>query len=474
MPDGTQGKVAGMAIPNVSQQQSPNEIARLHSDGLNTVSLFVWWLMDKQNSDSLAPDYKDGTTETDANLELQMTASEQAGMHVILVPIFYCGGCQGGWRGTIAPANPAAWFVSYQGFINHYADIAQSYGATTLFIGSEMTSMENYTSNWDSVISNARTYFSGQIGYEENWDVIGHAKFVSNVDLIGVSAYFPLDSAKSPALSDLLGDWTSSHGTGYSGRNWVRALRQLAATSGKPILFGEVGYMSGDYAANQPFLNYFSTTNWQLQSDLYQALLETFSNEPWWDGVVWWEWFVSSDTTSDNSRTPRGKTAETMLSRWYAQGLRPTNPQTPLAYSLAAFSPDHTEAPRASTSSGSGSADTARVAAAAARTSASNGGPAESLTDRAGAPLLSSGTVIGPSGQPRASADKTTTGHIAAAEVTPSAARGGSLTRRRDPAAALLVEIVLVVAIMAVAVTAAATRTGRGSLSDPRHRQTRD
>jgi len=379
--DGTDGKVAGMAIPNVSQQQSPDEVTRLKSDGLNTIALFVWWVMQKQNSNSIQPDYQGGLTETDANLELQMEASVRNGMHVILVPIFYCLNCEGGWRGTIAPSDPSLWWQSYQSFIDHYADIAQQHGATTLFVGSEMTSMEQYTAQWQQAISVARTHFSGQIGYEENWDVLGQAKFLSDVDVVGISAYFPLDDATSPALSDLLADWTDSHASATSGQNWVNEVSNLAQSTGKPILFGESGYMSGDHAGRQPFLNYLDTTNWQLQSDLYQALLETFSGKSWWDGVVWWEWYLTSDSTSDNDRSPRGKTAEEMLRHWYAQGERPPDPGTPLVYSLPQYSPDDTEVPRpsptaAGSSGGSGSKPVATGSAVGSGARASGTGSA--------------------------------------------------------------------------------------------------
>lgn len=470
VPDGTDGKVAGMAIPNVNEQQSPDEVTQLHSDGLNTIALFVWWLMDKQDSNTLAPDYKDGITETDANLELQIRTTEQTGMHVILVPIFYCSTCEGGWRGTIAPSDPAAWFASYQSFMDHYADIAQKYAATTLFIGSEMTSMEGYTSNWQGVITDARSHFSGQIGYEENWDVLGKANFLKSVDLVGLSAYFPLDNTKSPALSDLLGDWTSSHGSGYAGRNWVAELDRFAATTGKPILFGEVGYMSGDYAANQPFLNYLATTNWQLQSDLYQALLETFSGKSWWAGSVWWEWYISNDTTKDNSRSPRGKTAETMLKRWYAEALRPPTPQTPLALSAAAFSPDDAEVPRQTAPPGGSGTAGGEGAAPGAR----SGGTASTGVSGASAPAGGIGAASGGrrSTRPGSVGARGQGGRARAAGVGPASAsaNGASATGpvHRAPfgplgglrrALGLLAAIGLVGLIMALAVLASARKT---------------
>lgn len=429
--NGTGGKVAGMAIPNVSEQQSPDEVSRLKSDGLNTISLFVWWVQQQQSSNTIQPDYKDGITETDANLEVQIAASEQAGMQVVLVPIFYCESCQGGWRGTVSPSDPAEWWASYQSFINHYAVIAQRYGVGTFFVGSEMTSMERYTSQWESLIAAVRQQYSGQIGYEENWDVLGNAKFLSDVDIIGVSAYFPLDSAQSPALSDLLSDWTDSHGQGYAGRNWVADLENLENEFHKPILFGEVGYMSGDYAGNQPFLNYQSTTNWQLQSDLYQALLETFSGYSWWDGVVWWEWYLTSDTTSDNDRSPRGKTAEVMLQRWYAQGLRPPSPQTPLAVSPAADSPDDAEIPRYTSSPAAGGSS---PAAAQASGRSATAGPRSTVAPGASGPQAAAGVGTGAAGSRRGEAVVAGVGSPNAAPSAPARAGGlGAVPRRTGP-----------------------------------------
>ena len=447
--DGTEGKVAGMAIPSVNPQQSPNEVGRLHSDGLNTISLFIWWVQQDQSSNTIQPDYADGVTETDADLELQMAATTNAGMKVILVPIFFCLKCEGEWRGTVQPSNPTLWWQSYQAFIDHYAGIAQQHGASTLFIGSEMTSMEKDTSQWESLISEERSRYSGQIGYEENWDVLGQAHFLSDVDLIGVSAYFPLDDAAAPALSDILTDWSDSHASATSGRNWTSKLSSFASSTGKPILFGEVGYMSSDHAGRQPFLNYYDTTDWQLQADLYQGLLETFENKPWWDGVVWWAWDLSNDSTSDDGRSPRGKTAEELLRGWYAQGERPPDPSTPLYYSLPQYSPNDAEVPRSSpasagASSGSGSAS--RPAAG----SHPNGGAA--LKSGTG-PSAAGGRQHPGSAAPGAA---TAGASPAAAVAGSSPAHSGINGSRRSTA--IVASIALVLVILALALVGALRR----------------
>ena len=450
VPDGTEGKVAGMAIPNVNAQQSPEEAGRLHSDGLNTISLFVWWVQQNQDSNTISPDYTDGITESDADLELQMAAATNAGMKVILIPIFYCLKCEGGWRGTVAPSDLTLWWQSYQTFIDHYADIAQQRGASTLFIGSEMTSMEKYSSQWESLIAEERSRFSGQIGYEENWDVIGQAGFVTDVDVVGVSAYFPLDDAGAPALSDLLADWSDSHTSAEAGKNWEAKVAALAASSGKPILFGEVGYMSGDHAARQPFLNYYDTTDWQLQADLYQSLLETFENKPWWDGVVWWAWDLSNDSTKDNGRSPRGKTAEELLKEWYAQGQRPATPSTPLLYSEPQYSVNDAEVPRSSTAPGAAASPGAVSGSSSASGSHSGTGSAQGVGSTHG----TTPTQQSPGG---ATGAATAAGALpAVAAGTPSKASPGLSGSRRTTA--IVASTALVLVILALALVGALRR----------------
>jgi len=324
---GTGGQTAGAAVPDMGSAADDRALARIKADGLNTVSLFVWWLTPGPTSDALSP-YQG--TQSDTSLDAEISTARSDGLAVSLTPVFYCSGCQGGWRGTMEPSDDTVFFTSYAGFVNHYATMAQRDGVTTFFVGSEMSSLETDTSRWRSVISGVRSRFHGTLAYEENWDVLGQAHFLSDVDLIGVSAYFPLDDGASPALSRLLGDWTSSQSSSAPGHNWEEELAGLARRTGRPIVFGEAGYMSGDFAARQPFLDFQGQADWQLQSDLYQALLQTFSGRSWWRGVDWWEWFPPSGSLSDDSRTPEAKTAESLLKDWYGRGWRPSDPNQAL------------------------------------------------------------------------------------------------------------------------------------------------
>lgn len=324
--DGTAGRVAGTAMPNFGPDGEAQAVAsaeHLKAIGLNTVELDDWWSTASPTANAVTP--YPGTL-SDSDLKTEISVAEAAGLHVIVDPLLICNGCSGQFRGMVTPTKPAAFFASYTAFIDHYAALAAAAGASTLDVGSEMSSLEGFTAAWKGVIASARRIFHGTIAYEEDWAVLGRAQFLGSVDEISVSAYFPLDGASSPSLAQLLRDWHSSAMAGWRGRDWVAALAQLSGRFHKPILFGEAGYMSGDYAAAQPWLNYYGLPNQTLQADLYQALLQTFEPYSWWKGVVWWDWSTDPDGPADNGRTFAAKAAEATLACWWGAGLRPDNP----------------------------------------------------------------------------------------------------------------------------------------------------
>ena len=82
------------------------------------------------------------------------------------------------------------------------------------------------------------------------------------------------------------------------------------------------------------------------QAAAYQAVLQTFSGQPWWAGVFWWDWDVAHlydvDTASALDYSIRGKPAESVLRRWWraaqssqssAQAMSPIGPTRRCLYS---------------------------------------------------------------------------------------------------------------------------------------------
>jgi hypothetical protein len=312
------GKIAGMGVspPATPGALSAAEYDRLASDGINTVMIDVWWDVEPGPGSVVHPGSR---TESDADLMAQMALATSRGLQVYLEPKFWCPSCLGTgvtWRGSYQPADLDRFFTSYALFVGHYADIARLGGADTYFVGSELSRLEGQTSRWRTLIADARSRFTGRLAYETNWGDLSQVRFWDALDVIGVSAYFPLSDAAHPSVPALKRAWHRADARGpYHGRNWYAELRGLSRRWHRPVLFGESGYLSSTYAAQNPSnVQAQYELDEQAQANAYRALLDTFQRESWWQGVVWWEWGLGSGTTY----TPRGKLAEGILKNAYA------------------------------------------------------------------------------------------------------------------------------------------------------------
>ena len=324
---GTRGKVAGFGITTSSGgvRAVTLEAGRMAATGANTVSLEATWEVDRQDSNEPR---RTERTVSDDDLLLAARRAREAGLNVMMTVKIVCQGCPGPsarWRGVLRPSNRDVFFANYRVMINHYADLAQQAGAVLFFVGSEMNSLQGETDSWRQVIFEARQRFRGSIGYQANWDALTGIGFWDEVDIAGVSAYFPLSDELAPNISDLLAAWSDSDTEAHRGSNWVAQLEEFARGHRKPVLFGEIGYQSAVQAAQRPFQQEKSGGyDAQLQADLYQTALTLFEDRPWWLGVIWWEYKITSADEGDYDYSPRGKLAEQLLTSWYS-GRRPAS-----------------------------------------------------------------------------------------------------------------------------------------------------
>lgn len=317
------GVVQGFAIgyPN----NNPAEYARLVRMGTNTLYIDVYWEADSPNADSVHP-YS--STPTDQALGAEIDSAQRAGLRVALMPKVYCNGCQQGWRGFLKPDDPDAFMNSYGGMVKQLAALGQQHGVWLMFLGSEMNNLQEYSDDWRQLADGVRRVgFNGIITYQPNWDSTGGVGFWDALDVVAVSAYFPLTSTPRPGIDELKAAWHSSNvqNPDWRGQDWFGKLQHLAQSTGKKVLIGEVGYRSSETATETPWDEATQETPDQItQANAYQALLETFTGQPWWMGVIWWQW-RNTDAASDNSdMSPKAKQAEELLTKWWAEGWRPT------------------------------------------------------------------------------------------------------------------------------------------------------
>ncbi|MFP5328154.1 MAG: glycoside hydrolase family 113 [Acidimicrobiia bacterium] len=318
-PEKVHGATLATNAHNLSQKGA--EHARMKSAGMNTVSLAVWWIAD-ETLNTIRPDQ---FTEPDAELGEAIDAAHRNGMSVALMPMFHCDPCAlSRWRGHIKPRDREAFYDDYVDMIDHYGRLAEAHGVELLFLGSELTSLQGDTAEWRRIAAAARGVFSGELVYDVNWDAIGGVHFWDSVDVPSISAYFPLTEEARPSVADLKAAWRDGKQKLSMGVDAYATVEDLAKRTGKQVLFGEAGYRSREFAARQPFDSVATngSPSEEVQANAYQALLETFGDRSWWRGVLWWVWEVEA-LPDPTGFSPRENQAETVLKRWFVDGIRP-------------------------------------------------------------------------------------------------------------------------------------------------------
>lgn len=290
---------------------SDASLARLAQDGNSAVSIVVTRYMASPIATTVAPT---ASTPTDASILHAMRTAHALGLSVTLKPqINLLSG--GTWVGGIAPADPAAWFDSYEATLDHYADLAREGAASMLVVGTEIKPMTWpwYTSRWKQLIAGVRARFSGKLTYAANWDEFQHVGFWSDLDYIGVDAYWPLANAGDQPVAALLSAWTS--------RGYLTSLRNESLAVGKPVLFTEIGYRSVVGATIHPniwdsVVPYDATE----QANAYEAAYEALADKPWFAGLYWWSWPAALPPNAWNGDyVPAFKPAEGVLKSWNAK-----------------------------------------------------------------------------------------------------------------------------------------------------------
>jgi len=313
-----------------SEPDADLSLEQLAATGANWISLLVIGYQDTITSTTV---FTTVATPTDADLIHAITQAHDLGLRVMLKPHVNLleedptNPAEIGQAFT-TEAEWAAWFASYRNFIEHYADLAESYGVDQFCVGVELGGTVHRADDWYAVISGVRAVYGGPVTYaagfggEETsitwWDA---------VDFIGVNAYYPLTDKNDPTLDELKAGWAPH----------VTTLASLASTWGKPILLTDFGCRSLDGANRRPWdWRSEGAVDLQEQADVYQATFESFHGQPWVAGMYWHYW--STDPFQggycDDGYTPHDKPAEDVLRAWYGAPPRPRPTPVGPDYSL--------------------------------------------------------------------------------------------------------------------------------------------
>ena len=205
--------------------------------------------------------------------------------------------------------------ASYLSFILEYAELAEEVNAEVFCIGTELEEfVKNRPDYWFNLIKEVRTIYKGKLTYAANWDEFWRTPFWSELDYIGVDAYFPISDMQTPTVEDCVKGW-AKHKEG---------LKTFSEKHERPILFTEFGYRSVDFTGKEPWRYDRSMTsvNLEAQNNATQALFDVVWKEDWFAGGYVWKWFVEYDKVGgkeNNQFTPQNKPVEMILKAHYGE-----------------------------------------------------------------------------------------------------------------------------------------------------------
>lgn len=293
-------------------------LARLRETGAEWIALSFWTWQDHVYSTDVMFDY--GYTVTDRDIAAAVANAKEFGLKVCLKPVV--NSRDGIWRAHIgfpeeegARGYWAKWFASYGHFLAHYAELAEELECDMFCVGCEMVKTESHTREWLEVIDRVKSVYGGPLVYNANHGSEEGVKWLSSVDVIGTSAYYPVAEKPGEDVQHMLAGW-----------ELVKPrLRRLAKRFDKPLVFMEIGCRSAAGCAAMPwdFTHRDLPFSESEQAHFYEAALRAFWDEPWFAGYFWWDWstclYPVEEARQNRGFDIYGKEAERVLRGWYSR-----------------------------------------------------------------------------------------------------------------------------------------------------------
>ncbi len=249
-----------------------------------------------------------GGWETDDSVKATIAQAHALGMRVLLKPHLWIR--DGEAMERFNEEQWQQWFLEYERFIVHFAELARDAHADGLCIGNELKHTSKYAAPWRTIIHRVRQTYAGPLTYGANFDEVMQVPFWDAVDWIGVSGYFPLVDAPAPDHDALVSAWQPI----------ASQLEALSRKHRRPVLFTEIGYRSADGAAwRQWELPRNAPLNLDVQRVAYEAFFEAMWPRPWVLGVYPWKWFSYPNHSgpSNNDYEIENKPAAEVIRRFY-------------------------------------------------------------------------------------------------------------------------------------------------------------
>jgi hypothetical protein len=324
-----QGAVRGVTVGPIESSQWPgrgygsaysevllDELVRL---GVNWISVTPFGRLWSLSSTAIERDFEAPYLDNQRAVERMIEQAHARGIKVLLIPHLWVE--TGGWRGEVDPGSPTGWLryqEAYRAFVLDWARLAARAQADAFSIGVECKSFSGrFLPYWQRLIRAVRDTYPGIVTYSANWDEAEHVVFWSELDLIGINAFYPLASHAGATYAEYLD----------GARRARDDVKRLSDALEKPVLFVEVGYTTRRDAAVEPWLWPDEMTgviyDEQEQARALAAVLELFVPEPWFAGLFVWRYYADLDDVSQEHAwgfSPHAKPAERVLQQAFGWG----------------------------------------------------------------------------------------------------------------------------------------------------------
>jgi len=250
---------------------------------VNYIEIRTYWQPDPDNPDNMT--YTSGNTgylgtpiNSWAELEAAVSKIRSRNMNVIL---WACKYWSAPWPN---PSNWTVWLQNYAKYGKMVAEWAQSRQIPIFVFGVEYDEFisgysllgSNYTTQWNNVISEIRSAYSGKVVFGFNWwhsplhwdTIYNQSSWIENLDFIQVDSFVSLgknlyddspyinatEIAKwwNPSIQNLIGNWTDSRFGPHW--NYAQMYEQLSNKYGKKIIIN-VGYRNDNGTNTMPWTN---------------------------------------------------------------------------------------------------------------------------------------------------------------------------------------------------------------------------
>lgn len=299
--------------------EAEHSMKRLASNGLNWICIPVNGWQETFASTTVFSLY--GMTQTDEEVVHAIEMAKSMGLKVCLKPMVNC--LDRAWRARIDfPTEECGywekWFRSYNNFMLHYAKLAEKMGCEMLCTGCEMAGMDKQADFCRNMISKVREVYHGIIMHNINHGDEERFTWLSDVDVIGISGYYPVTDEENKGIETMHKKWADV----------IKTLEKCYAKYGKPLMFAEIGVRNEQGCTMYPWDFHYRPEmpiDEQEQSDFYESAMTATWDKDWFCGYFWWDWKAIlppiEKAKENRDFTIYGKKAEETLKKWYTKDI---------------------------------------------------------------------------------------------------------------------------------------------------------